>query len=107
MVQLAHFRGQIEVEEAAFFVRAFDPGTGEVRLSDRSHEILDPDSLHLSPFDGAYLCRVKYALRDGGVLARFFHSAQAEFQHAVEEGASGLTVRIGGSPRKLPLALLD
>ena len=59
VVFLRHFRGQIEVEEAAFFVLAFDERTGEILLSDGTSEPLDAGSLHNSPRDGAWLCRVK------------------------------------------------
>ena len=34
VVQLGRFRGQIEVEEAAFFVRGFDAASGALALSD-------------------------------------------------------------------------
>src|SRR5262245_57203718 len=45
VVQLGRFRGEIEVEEAAFFVRDFDAATGSLRLSDGSAEPLDPVTL--------------------------------------------------------------
>ena len=48
VVTLRHFRGEIEVEEAAFFVRTFDAPSGRLTLSDRSEETLDPGSLALS-----------------------------------------------------------
>jgi hypothetical protein len=116
VVTLRHFRGQIEVEEAAFFVRAFDPDTGLVSLSDRSEELLDPATLARSPIDGALLCRVKrdLALQAAcsqptanevhrmGVLARFGHAAHAELLNAVEEGPDGLLLRVGGIWRDLP-----
>ena len=106
VVQLAHFRGQIEVEEAPFFVRDFDAPSGKIVLSDGTREVLDLDSLHVSPRDGAYLCRVKRFQRDDGVLARFQHAAHAEFQNAIDEGRDGPVVRIAGRPRRLPAALL-
>ena len=34
VVQLGHFRGQIELEEAGFFVRSFDAPSGLLSLSD-------------------------------------------------------------------------
>ena len=105
IVQLGPFRGQIEVEEAGFFVRDYDPPTGEVALSDGSRCELDVATLHPSPRDGALLCRVKYDLVAGGLLARFFHAAQAELLHAVEEGADGPVLCFGGVAR--PLLDLD
>jgi hypothetical protein len=102
IVQLGHFRGQIEVEEAGFFVRDYNPPTGEVVLSDGSHCALDVASLRLSPRDGALLCRVKCDLATDGLLARFFHAAQAELLHAVEEGAAGPALRFGGVAHPLP-----
>ena len=106
VVQLAQFRGQIEVEEAAFFVRDFDAPSGEIVLSDWTREVLDLDSLHVSPLDGAYLCRVKRSSKAKGLLARFHHAAHAEFQNAIEDGPEGPAVLIAGTPRRLPGELL-
>jgi hypothetical protein len=102
VVTLRHFRGEITVEEAAFFVRAFEPDTARIALSDRSEEILDPATLALSPIDGALLCRVKRALAPGGLLARFRHAAQADLLHAVEAGPDGMRLCVGGAWRALP-----
>jgi hypothetical protein len=102
VVTLRHFRGEIEVEEAAFFVRSFDAASGRIVLSDRSEEPLDPASLALSPIDGALLCRVKRELAPEGLLARFGHGAHAELMQAVEEGEGGLALRIGGVLRAIP-----
>jgi hypothetical protein len=102
VVTLRHFRGEIEVEEAAFFVRAFDAASGRIALSDRSEETLAPASLALSPIDGALLCRVKRDLAPEGLLARFGHGAHAELLLAVEEGESGLVLRIAGGRHPLP-----
>jgi hypothetical protein len=102
VVTLRHFRGEIEVEEAAFFVRSFDAASGRIALSDRSEEALDPASLSLSPRDGALLCRVKRALAPEGLLARFMHGAHAALLQAVEERASGPALRIAGAWHTLP-----
>ena len=103
VVQLGQFRGQIEVEEAAFFVREFEPGSGRIRLSDQSWENLDPASLQPSRLDGALLCRVKRDLAGSGVLARFDHSAQADLLLAVEEAADGsFQLRVGANLQALP-----
>jgi hypothetical protein len=102
VVTLRQFRGEIEVEEAAFFVRSFDAKSGRISLSDRSEETLDPATLSLSQLDGALLCRVKAELAPGGLPARFLHGAHAELMQAVEEGECGLVVRIAGEPRRVP-----
>ncbi len=102
VVQLGRFRGQIEVEEAAFFVRAFDPATGGIALSDRSEERLVPESLRVSPRDGALLCLVKRELVAEGLLARFSHAAQAQLLCAVEESEAGPRLRIAGRDVVLP-----
>jgi hypothetical protein len=102
VVSLGWFRAQIEVEEAPFFARQFDPPTGTLTLSDRSTERLDVASLHASPRDGALLCSVKRDLVPAGLLARFSHAAQAEFLHAVEDGERGPLLRIGGIQYPLP-----
>jgi hypothetical protein len=107
VVTLHHFRGEIEVEEAAFFVRAFDAASGRIALSDRSDERLDPGSLALSPLDGALLCRVKRELAPAGLLARFSHGAHAELMGAVEETAEDLALRMAGTLHRLPPPLRD
>jgi len=102
VVYLQHFRGQIEVEEAGFFVLGFDVATGGIVLSDGSRETLDPASLRPSPRDGAWLCRVKRDLAPEGLPARFERAAQAELLAAVEErdGCPGLA--FGGAFHPLP-----
>ena len=102
VVTLRHFRGEIAVEEAAFFVRAFEPGSALISLSDRSEETLDTATLAPSPIDGALLCRVKRDLAPGGLLARFTHPAQADLLQAVDPSPSGLRLRVGGVWRDLP-----
>jgi hypothetical protein len=89
VVTLGHFRGQIELEEAGFFVRQLDAESGTIHLSDGTSEPLDPSTLRPSPIDGAYLCTVKRDLVAEGLAARFTHAAQAELLNAAEEGQDG------------------
>ena len=107
VVQVKHFRGQIEVEEAAFFVRDVDLELGQLRLSDGSVEVFDVASLVPSAFDRAWLCRVKRDLRPGGVLARFGQAAQAEVQAAVSIQGDRIVLRVAGHDRALPAAVSD
>lgn len=101
VVQLGRYRGEIEVEEAAFFVRAVDLDAGTIALSDRTTEPLDPDSLEGTP-DGALVCRVKRALAPPhGLPARFTHAAQAELLLGVEAGREGPALRLAGTLRPL------
>ncbi len=102
IVRLGHFRGQIEVEEAGFFVRSIELASGEIALSDGARERLDVASLALSPIDGALLCRVKRTLAPEGLVARFMGSAQAELLLAVEEVDGRTLIRLGGSAVPLP-----
>jgi hypothetical protein len=102
VVQIGRFRGQIEVEEAAFFVRAFDAASAAIDLSDRTRETLDPGSLRVSRRDGALLCSVKRDLAAGGLPARFGHAAQAELLAAVEGTADAPRLRLGGVCVPLP-----
>jgi len=92
VVQIGRFRGEIEVEEAGFFVRLFDPASGEIELSDRTHERLDVGSLHVSRRDGALLCSVKRDLLPDGLSARFHHAAHAELLNAVDDDGASLCV---------------
>jgi hypothetical protein len=102
VVQLGRFRGQIEVEEAGFFVRSFDAGSGRIALSDGSDEPLAPESLHVSARDGAFLCRVKRDLSAPGLLARFGHAAQAQLLGAVEQRGGQVCLRLGDRLMPLP-----
>jgi hypothetical protein len=102
VVQVRRFRGEIEVEEAGFFVRVFDPATGMLSLSDHSEESLDVASLRLSGRDGALVCRVKRDLVAGGLLARFRHAAHAELFNAVQESDGRPALRMAGTLRPLP-----
>ena len=81
---------------------AFDPDTGSLSLSDGSHEALATETLETSHHDGALLCRVKAELRDGGLMARFGHSAQAALLDVAEETDQGPALRIGGILHLLP-----
>ncbi|MDJ0851952.1 MAG: hypothetical protein QNK04_26575 [Myxococcota bacterium] len=102
VVQLGRFRGQIEVEEAGFFVRDFDAASASVGLSDGSREAFEPASLGVSERDGALLCRVKSDLREGGLLARFGQAAQAELLLAVEDTSQGPRLRLAGVLHAIP-----
>ena len=102
VVQLGHFRGQIEIEETAFFVRIFDAQDGRLTLSDGSREALDPRSLRTSSRDGGLLCSVKASLVPGGLPARFSHSAQADLLAAVEEERDGYVLSLAGRRVTLP-----
>ena len=104
IVRLQHFRGEIEVEEAGFFVREVDLEAGEIVLSDGTRECLDLSTLTLSPIDEAMLCRVKRDLAPEGLLARFTHSAQAELLQAVEPEGDAFVVSLAG--RRLPFPVL-
>lgn len=102
VVKVGRFRGQVDVEEAGFFVRSVDLEAGRVRLSDGSDDRLALETLRASPIDGAWLCRVKTDLAPDGLLARFTHAAQAELLCAVEETGAGPCVRLAGALEPLP-----
>ena len=102
VVQVGRFRGEIEVEEAGFFVRDVDLARGWVVLSDRSRDAFDLESLRVSELDGAYLCTVKRELIPGGLPARFTHAAQAELLAAVDETEEGPVIRLQGRLRRMP-----
>lgn len=103
VVTLGHFRGQVDVEEAGFFVRGVDLATGGLALSDGTQDRLEPASLRASAFDpDVLLCTVKRAVSPYGVPARFLRSAQAELLAAVEEGPEGLVLHVAGARHPLP-----
>ena len=107
VVRLGRFRGLVEVEEAAFFVREVNLLRGTVRLRDGAEEPLRSETLALSPRDGALLCRIRpeLARETDGLLARFDRGPQAELFAAVEETPGGLVLRLGPphAPRRAPL----
>ena len=104
IVKVGQFRGQIEIEEAGFFVREIDLSEGQVRLSDGSSEPLVLNTLEVSPLDGALLCGVKQTLFAKGLKARFSHSAQSEFLGAAEEAeeGEGWVVEMAGRRERIP-----
>jgi len=103
IVQIGRFRGQIEVEEAGFFVRALELETGEIVLSDGSRERLRVETLRTTARDGALVCTIKHELSPGGLPARFFQSAQADlFGAVVEAEDGGMCVILGGERLPLP-----
>lgn len=102
IVRLGNFRGQIEVEEAGFFVRSVDFAAGEIALSDGTRESFEVPSLALSPIDGALLCRIKRALVCEGLLARFMPAAQSELLLAVEERDGRTLLRLGHAEVDFP-----
>lgn len=106
VVRIGHFRGQIELEEAGFFVRSVDLASGEIALSDGSREPLRVETLSPSPLDGAWLCRVKAGLAPGGLPARFSHSSQAELLSAAEQDGEGFRLAMGSGRVALPDALV-
>ena len=103
VVQLRHFRGQLDVEEAGFFVRSVDLESGGLALSDGSRDRLDPASLRGSALDAdALLCTVKRDRVAHGLPARFTHSAQAELLLGVEEREGRFALRVAGTWNALP-----
>ncbi len=103
VIQVGRFRGQIEVEEAGFFVRDVDLASGTIALSDGTEERLDPATLRPSALDlDALLCSVKRELTPRGVPARFERGAQAELLLAVEATPSGYALRLAGALHALP-----
>lgn len=103
IVRLGHFRGEIVVEEAGFFVRAYDATRGEVSLSDGRVERIDPSTLRESPIDGALLCQIRRDLRPEGLPARFFHGPQADLLQSIEEEGEGFVLPVAGA--RLPVNL--
>lgn len=102
VVFLRHFRGEIEVEEAAFFVLAFEPETGQVALSDGTREVLDAATLRTSAIDGAWLCSVKKDLAPTGLAARFERAAQTSLLELAEERAGRFGAAWAGTFHPFP-----
>jgi len=100
-LQLGHDWCFVEVEDAAYRVLATDPTADErlsIRLSDRTSELLDPDSLRLDA-DGGLTCRVKA----GKAKAKFSREAHFALGVLLEEMPGGkLTLKVGAKRYPLP-----
>ncbi len=83
----------VEVEDAAYRVVAVDarPDGIGLRLSDRTSELLDPETLALDE-EGVLSCRVK----QGRAKARFTRDAQFAFGEFLDDDDGQLVVRAGG-----------
>ena len=96
VVQLGRFRGQIEVEDTAFWVVGYDAEAGAMELTDESHEPLQPQTLSLDP-DGVLRCRVK-----GRFPARFTRRGQLELFEQLEFQGSDCRLRVAETWVSLP-----
>jgi hypothetical protein len=102
VVQLGRFRGWLDVEDTAFFVDAYDRGTGEIALSDGTREPLEPATLRADS-DDALRCTVK-----GRFDARFTRAAQEQLADALEADGDELFLVVAGRRhRVLPGAGLE
>lgn len=101
VTRLGHFRGQIGVEDVAFFVTAYDPRRGTIHLSDRTTERLQTETLRVDP-DGAFRC----AGVKGRFEARFTQAGQAHLLASVEERGDIYVLRAGDRLAPLPRACL-
>ena len=99
VVQLARFRGWLEVEDTAFFVDGYDARTGLLELSDRTSEPLDASTLTADP-DDAFRCTVKQRFP-----ARFTHAAQEHLLAALEVDGGDVFIRAGAAKLRLPQTL--
>jgi hypothetical protein len=101
-----HFGGDwcvVQVDGCAFTVVAFDVSEGDrpsVRLSDRTAEWLDVDSLRLDE-EGALTCAVK----GGRARARFSRAAQQQLGERLVTNGDRLELELGGRRWPTPLTL--
>ncbi len=100
VVQIGHFRGQIEVEDIPWWVVGYDPERGEIELTDRSREPLQAETLVADP-DGVLRCTVKQRF-----AARFTRAGQATLAAALEETPDGWALRAGAAHLAIPPAAL-
>jgi len=96
VVQLGRFRAWLDVEDTAFFVTAYDAGTGELELSDRTSERLAAAMLSVDA-DDVLRCMVK-----GRFAARFTRGAQAHLLDALELDGDSIVVRAGNARLRAP-----
>ncbi|MFQ5698096.1 MAG: hypothetical protein ACE5IL_07405 [Myxococcota bacterium] len=91
------FRGQIEVEDTAFFVVSFDPTSGEIELSDETRERLDPGALTVDR-DDVLRARVK----GGRFAARFTRAGQAHLLDSIDASRDPPALQIANVWHPLP-----
>ena len=96
VVRLGQFRGQIEVEDTAWWVTAYDPERGSIQLTDRSEETLRPETLSIDP-DDALRCVVKRRFS-----ARFTHAAQAQLLDCMDVRGDAVVVRVRDGWQRAP-----
>ncbi len=96
VVRLGHFRGQIEVEDTAWWVVSYDAPSGSVTLTDGSAEPLSIGSLTIDP-DDALRCTVKRCFP-----ARFTRAGQAHLLDCLDEQRGALVLRVGDTWQPLP-----
>ena len=96
VVQLGVFRCWLDVEDTAFFVKAYDERSGELELSDRTREPLAAATLSIDA-DDVLRCTVK-----GRFAARFTRAAQAHLLDAVELDNAAIVVRAGRERLRAP-----
>lgn len=87
------------MEDTAFFVDGYDAATGEIEVSDRTTEPLDPATLTADP-DDAFRCTVK-----GRFPARFTHAGQEHLLAALEVDGDDVFIRAGAAKLRLPSVL--
>ena len=100
VVQLGHFRGQIDVEDNAWWVVSYDAASGCIELTDRSREPLDVASL-IAGADASLSCTVKTRFP-----ARFTHAAQSILLNELDLDGAEPRLRVGCDWVALPPALL-
>jgi len=96
VVQVGHFRGQIEVEDTPWWVVLYDSDTGEIELTDRTREPLRSETL-VPDADGALRCGVKERF-----AARFTHAGQALLLDAADVVRGVCVLRAGDSWLEAP-----
>ncbi len=92
-LQVARETKRIRVEDTAYFVQQIEGSSAkgfELRLSDETHERLDPMTLSYRP--GRLTCRI----RDGKEEAKFLHAAYFELLRDLHEDASCYYIEIAG-----------
>lgn len=100
VVQLGHFRGQIDVEDNAWWVVTYDGDTGAIDLTDGSQEPLQAATLRADS-EQVLCCSVK-----GRFPARFTHAGQAMLLNELDLESDPIRLRAGSSWLDLPEGLL-
>ncbi len=100
VLEVGQFTYPIVVEDTGFFVRALDIETLQVKLSDDTHDTIDPQTITYKPGGRLYV-----EIKAGAFRARFLHAPYHRLMEHIEERDGAIALTLGA--HIVPLANLE